>query len=172
MSPPPSQINTSVSAQTMVSGRDTIPAYRSMSIVRQGVHKSASVDRSLVRPSPEEHDNDVGVRPGNKRIDGPWTSRKAPLRTDIRPEFECRGHVDASCTRVKKDEAMNKASETCQQGQQQAGGFMQQHRRWGPATLGALGSAPVTGDDGGVANAGGWELRFARAGRGRRRCRT
>ncbi|RRT80480.1 hypothetical protein B296_00023677 [Ensete ventricosum] len=87
MSPPPSQINTSVSAQTMVSGRDTIPVYRSMSMVRQGVHKYTSVDRSLVRPSPEEHDNDVGV---------------------------------------KKDEAMNKASETCQQGQQQAGGFMQQ----------------------------------------------
>ncbi|XP_065036949.1 late embryogenesis abundant protein Dc3-like [Musa acuminata AAA Group] len=32
----------------------------------------------------------------------------------------------AGQAQMKKDEVMNKASETCQQGQQQAGGFLQQ----------------------------------------------
>ncbi|RRT43216.1 hypothetical protein B296_00043803 [Ensete ventricosum] len=48
-------MDTSDSAQTVVSGRGIAPARRSMSMGRRGVHQSASADRSLVRSSPEEH---------------------------------------------------------------------------------------------------------------------
>ncbi|RWW55787.1 hypothetical protein BHE74_00037534, partial [Ensete ventricosum] len=39
---------------------------------------------------------DAGVGPGNKRINGPWTSRKAPLRTDVRLRFPTLEAYDGS----------------------------------------------------------------------------
>ncbi|RRT49573.1 hypothetical protein B296_00035635 [Ensete ventricosum] len=49
------QIDTSNSDHSLRKGH--YPGHRSMSIVRQGVHQSASAERLQVHPSPKEHDS-------------------------------------------------------------------------------------------------------------------